>query len=222
MPLPERGLNRNEPRAPVELCPRNLVSPHPYSSILNHQPRIISSKPKPPAWEKREHTNPHDNQKPRAEPPKIEHRTATTLHEIIRVGTPAADPVGERRKDVCGDDEEGEVVAPEGGGEDHEEETDGEDLISGEGTLAFGVKGKRRWRWIGGEWMMMGRVESMERYGKRWRHTKERAMMVLRPAAAMAGAGKPGWLEGVMLLVLRQQSQYRRVLSRVQLVIGEG
>ena len=90
---------------------------------------------------KGKHTNPHHNQKPRAEPPEINHRIPTALHEIIRVGTSPADPVGEGRDDVGCYDEEGEVVFPEGGGEDDEEEADGEDLVCGE----------RRVSWVSGE-----------------------------------------------------------------------
>lgn len=81
----------------------------------------------------KELTDPHHNQEPGAEPAEIQHGAPAALHEIIRVRTSAAYPVGEGGEDVGGDDEEGEVVAPEGGGEDDEQESDGEDLVDGDG-----------------------------------------------------------------------------------------
>lgn len=76
-------------------------------------------------------TNTHNHQKPRHEPPEI-HQGAPTaaarIDEVIRTGAAGADEVWQWRDDVGCHDEEGEVVVEEGGGEDHEEEADCEDL----------------------------------------------------------------------------------------------
>ena len=116
-------------------------------------------------------TNPHHNQKPRAKPPEIHHSAPTTLHEVIGVRTSAAYPVGERSEDVGGDNKEGKVVAPEGGGKDDEEEAYGEDLNCRYGERCWR---KMMWRWCAEERLI---------------RTKESAMIVLRPAA-MAGGGR--------------------------------
>ena len=71
-----------------------------------------------------QHTKPHNNQKPRTEPPKIYHCIPTRFDEIIRVSASATDPIWQRREDVGCDDQEGEVLFKEGAGEDYEKEAD--------------------------------------------------------------------------------------------------
>ena len=74
------------------------------------------------------HTDPHDDQESGAESSEIHHGAAGAFHEIVWVRTSAADPIRQGREHVGGYDEEREVFVPEGAGEDHEEEADGEDL----------------------------------------------------------------------------------------------
>lgn len=58
------------------------------------------------------HTNTHNNQKPSQESPKINNAAARAFHEIIRIGSTAADPVREGRDNVGCDDEERVVILP--------------------------------------------------------------------------------------------------------------
>lgn len=62
------------------------------------------------------HTNPHDDEKARAKPPKIDDSIPRILHEIIRVCTPPAYPIRQRCADICCDNEQWKVVVPESGG----------------------------------------------------------------------------------------------------------
>lgn len=84
---------------------------------------------------RRIHTNTHHNQKPRAESPKIHHRTPSTLHEVIGIRTSPAYPVWQRSNHVGGYDEQGQVAIEEGGGEDDEEEAYGEDLVGDDSAV---------------------------------------------------------------------------------------
>ena len=83
-------------------------------------------------------TNSHDNKEAGEEPPQVEHRRAASLDKVVRVGAPATDPVGQRREDVRGDDEERVVDLVEGAGEDDEEEAHGEDEGEGNDGLEAG------------------------------------------------------------------------------------
>ena len=72
----------------------------------------------------------HNDQKPRQEPAEIDNRAAAAtggrgIHKVVGRGATRAEPVGQGRERVGGDDEEGQVVVVEGGGEDAEEEADG-------------------------------------------------------------------------------------------------
>ena len=60
------------------------------------------------------HTNTHDDQKARQEPPELDYTARTALHEIIWIRGAAAYPIWDGRNDISRDDEEGEVVFPEG------------------------------------------------------------------------------------------------------------
>lgn len=73
-------------------------------------------------------TNASQNQKSSHEPPKVHRRVARAVHEIIWVCTSCANPIGERRNDVNGDDQQRPVLMPECRGEDNEKETDCQDL----------------------------------------------------------------------------------------------
>lgn len=73
-------------------------------------------------------TNSHHDQETRAEPSEIHNRTTRTLHEVIGVCAASTDEVWQRCDNVGRYYEEGQIVMPEGGGEDDEEEADGEDL----------------------------------------------------------------------------------------------
>ena len=70
-------------------------------------------------------TNPHKHKEPRAPASKVDDSAPAALHKVIRVRAPPAYPVRQRREHVCRDDEKRQVVVPERGGEDHEEEADG-------------------------------------------------------------------------------------------------
>ena len=83
---------------------------------------------------RRAHTDTHHNQEPRAKPPKVHHRTPSTLHKVIRVRTSPAYPIRQGSDYVGRYDEQGQVAVEEGGGQDDEEEAYGEDLI-GETSL---------------------------------------------------------------------------------------
>lgn len=74
------------------------------------------------AWSK--HTNTHDHQEPSQEAPQLDHAAASAVHEVILVTCPAAYPVWQRRDHVGCNYEKRQVVFPQGGGEDYEEETD--------------------------------------------------------------------------------------------------
>ena len=60
----------------------------------------------------------HD-QEARREAAEVDDRVARRLHEVVRVGAAAADPVWEGGEDEGRDDDEGEEVVEEGGGEDY-------------------------------------------------------------------------------------------------------
>ena len=92
-----------------------------------------------------------DNQEAGHEAPQVDNGRGRgrAVHEVIGRRKVAAKIVGERREDVGGYDEEREVLVPEGGGEDYEEEADGEDL--GRGQKALGKRTWKRERW-GGEY----------------------------------------------------------------------
>jgi hypothetical protein len=67
-------------------------------------------------------TNPHNDQKARQESPEIDNAVSGGLHEVIGVCATAAYEVREGSDYVGCDNEEGEEVVPECGGEDDEEE----------------------------------------------------------------------------------------------------
>jgi hypothetical protein len=56
----------------------------------------------------------------------------------------AAQPVGDRGEDVCENDEEGQIVLEESGGEDDEEEADGENLGGTRSVLGRGDERGRK------------------------------------------------------------------------------
>lgn len=108
-------------------------------------------------------TNAHDDKEAREKSPKIDHTAACRLHEVIAAGCPSAEPVGERRDDVGCDDEQGEEVAVEGGGQDDEEEAYRQNLCSARvSRFAWQDEDARACAWGG--------------------RTKDRPMMVLMPA----------------------------------------
>ena len=63
-------------------------------------------------------TNPHNHKEPRQEPSKVNHPRATALHEVIGIRGAPTDPVRQWRDHVGRNDEQGQVVVKEGGGED--------------------------------------------------------------------------------------------------------
>lgn len=58
----------------------------------------------------------------------------------------AADPVGNRRNDIGGDDEERIIHLPQSAGENNEEESNGED--EGEGDDGLEAGGRHLGRWV--------------------------------------------------------------------------
>lgn len=85
-------------------------------------------------------THSHYNQEAREKPSQVEHGGARALDKVIGVGAPAADPVGQRGNNVCGDYEEREVRLVQGAREDDEQEPDGEH--EGEGDDGFEAGGR--------------------------------------------------------------------------------
>ena len=79
--------------------------------------------------EKRAHTDAHHNQEPCTESPKIHHRTSSTLHKVIGIGTSPAYPIRQRSDYIGRHDEQGQVAMEEGGGQDDEEEAYSKDLM---------------------------------------------------------------------------------------------
>ena len=75
------------------------------------------------------HTHSHDHEEPSQEPAQFHNAAASRVHEVIICLCLAAYPVGDRRKHVGCDHEQGEEVVVQGGGEDDEDEADGEDLV---------------------------------------------------------------------------------------------
>lgn len=73
-------------------------------------------------------TNSSEDQETSHKPPKVHRRVARAVHEIIWVRNSSTDPIGERRNDIDGDDQERPVLVPEGGGENNEEESNREHL----------------------------------------------------------------------------------------------
>ena len=112
-------------------------------------------------------TNPHDHQKPGQEPPQLHHTAGPALHEVILALSFATQPIRYGSDHVGRYDEKGEEVLEEGGAEDDEEEADGEDLRI-DMVSVVPADGDRAMFW----------------------RTKERTMMVLRPAMAMRGGGR--------------------------------
>jgi hypothetical protein len=82
--------------------------------------------------------NAHDNKETGKEAAEIQDGGAGALYKVIGVGAAAADPVGNRGKDVGGDDKQRVVDLEEGAGEDDEEEADGEDEREGDDGLEAG------------------------------------------------------------------------------------
>lgn len=70
----------------------------------------------------------HDDEKAGKKAAQINDAGAAAVHEVIVSRRSAAQPVGDRGEDVCENDEEGQIVLEESGGEDDEEEADGENL----------------------------------------------------------------------------------------------
>ena len=136
----------------------NIHSNSPISAVFYHR------------CEKRARTNTHNHQKPRTKFPKIHHGTSSTLHKIIGIRTSPTYPVRQRGDHVGRHDKQGQVAVEEGGGEDDEEEAYGEDLAK-----SVVIRVLRPEEGDGIE----------KRDERRLKHTKDRAMIVLRPAAIL-------------------------------------
>ena len=84
----------------------------------------------PPQYSQVQRTNSHYDEESSHEPPQFDNTAATRVHKVIvRLGL-AAYPVGHWREDVGCYDQKGEEVVVEGGGEDHEDEADSENLVT--------------------------------------------------------------------------------------------
>jgi hypothetical protein len=81
-------------------------------------------------------TNSSENQETSHESSKVHRGVARAVHEIIWVRNSSTDPIGERRNDIDGDDQERPVLVPQGGGENNEEESDCEHLRKSKSTVS--------------------------------------------------------------------------------------
>jgi hypothetical protein len=70
----------------------------------------------------------HNDEEARKKASEVDDAGAAAVHEVIVGGRPSAQPVGHGSEDICEDDEQGQIVLEEGGGEDDKEEADGENL----------------------------------------------------------------------------------------------
>ena len=75
-----------------------------------------------------QHTHSHNHKEPSQESSQFHNAATPRVHEVIVRLRFAAYPVGHGRKHVGCDHEQGEEVVVEGGGEDNEDKSDGEDL----------------------------------------------------------------------------------------------
>jgi hypothetical protein len=73
-------------------------------------------------------THSHNHEESSQEPAQFHNAAASRVHKVIICLCLAAYPVWHGRKHVGCDHEQGEEVVVEGGGEDNEDKSDGEDL----------------------------------------------------------------------------------------------
>ena len=92
---------------------------------------------------------PMTTKKPVKKRPQVQDGGAGALDKVVGVGAAAADPVGDGRDDVRGDDEQRKVRVEEGAGEDDEQEAEGQDKGQGnDGLEPGGRHGGRFLCWL--------------------------------------------------------------------------
>lgn len=72
---------------------------------------------------RRKLTNSSEDKETRHETSKVHRRVTRAVHEIIWVRNSSTDPIGERRNDIDGDNQQGPVLVPERGGQNNEKES---------------------------------------------------------------------------------------------------